>query len=160
MDSVIELNNIEALPNNTLAILKDNLGENDIYSLCLKDDVIDYHSPLDFRLCFIPVNNVPMCVLMIKIENKIYKKIVSFELTKEFEYLKNLLSSKTFTILLFSKDKEIFLFRMENKQYKRLSKAISTVKLNMPSSSYYDIIGSKEELLSKYTDDELWALAK
>lgn len=160
MDSVIELNNIETLPNNTLAIFKDNLGENDIYSLCLKDDIIDYHSPLDFRLGFILVNNVPICILMIKIKNKIYKNLISLNFIKELDYLKNLLSSQAFNLFLFSKSKENLVYRIENKQYLDFSKAISAVEANMPGNSYKHVILSKEDLLNKYTDEELWELAK
>lgn len=160
MDSVIELNNIETLPNNTLAILKDNLGENDIYSLCLKDDVIDYHSPLDFRLGFILVKNVPICILMIKIKNKIYKTLISLNFIKELDYLKNLLSSQAFNLFLFTKNKANFVYRIENKQYIDFSRAISAVETNMQNNLYDDIILSKEDLLNKYTDEELWKLAK
>ena len=160
MDSVIELNNIEKLPNNTLAIIKDNLGKRDIYSLCLKDDIIDYHSPLDFRFGFIPVNNVPMCILMIKIKNKIYKTLVSLNIIKELEYLKNLLCSETFNLFLLSKSKENLVYKIENKQHLDFSKAISAVEANMPGNSYKNIILSKEDLLNKYTDEELWELAK
>lgn len=160
MDSVIELNNIETLQNNTLAILKDNLGENVIYSLCLKDDIIDYHSPIDFRLGFIMVNNVPICILMIKTKNKIYKNLISLNIIKELEYLKNLLCSKAFNLFLFSKDKENLVYRIENKQHIDFSKAISAVETNMQKNSYKDIILSKEDLLNKYTDEELWELAK
>lgn len=160
MDSVIELNNIETLPNNTLAIIKDNLGENDIYSLCLKDDVIDYHSPLDFRLGFILVNNVPICILMIKIKNKIYKNLISLNFIKELDYLKNLLSSQAFNLFLFSKSKENLVYRIQNKQHIDFSKAISAVETNMRTHSCEDIKKAKEDLLIKYTDGELWELAK
>jgi len=160
MDSVIELNNIETLPNNTLAIIKDNLGEKAIYSLCLKDDIIDYNSPLDFRLGFIVINDVPICILMIKIKNKIYKTLISLNFIKELDYLKNLLSSKTFNLFLFSKSKENLVYRIENKQHIDFSKAISAVETNMPGNLYKNVILSKEDLLYKYTDEELWELAK
>ena len=160
MDSVIELNNIETLPNNTLAIIKDNLGEKAIYSLCLKDEIIDYHSPLDFRLGFVSINNVPICILMIKIQNKIYKTLISLNIVKELEYLKNLLCSNAFNLFLFSKNKENLVYRVENKQHIDFSKAISAVEANMPGNSYKNVILSKEDLLNKYTDEELWELAK
>lgn len=160
MDSVIDLTNIETLPNNTLAIFKDNLGENDIYSLCLKDDVIDHDSPLDFRLAFILVNNIPICILMIKVKTKIYKTLISLNFIKELDYLKNLLCSKTFNLFLFSKSKENLVYRIENKQHMDFSKAISAVETNMPNNLYDDVISSKEDLLKKYTDEELWELAK
>ena len=160
MDSVIDLNNIETLPNSTLAIIKDNLGEKAIYSLCLKDDIIDYHSPLDFRLGFILINNVPICILMIKIKDKIYKTLISLNIMKELDYLKNLLCSRAFNLFLFTKNKANFVYRIENKQHTDFSKAISAVETNMPGNLYKNVILSKEELLNKYTDEQLWELAK
>ena len=160
MEALIEINNIETIPNNTLTIFKDNLGENDIYSLCLKDNISERPSSIDFRLGFVPLNNVPMCVLMIKIENKIYKRLLSFEITREFEYLKNLLAPDFFNLYLFSNEKEIFVFRIENKRHKSFLEAADAVKENLLSNTYNKIVFSKEDLLNRYTDEELWSLAK
>ena len=125
-----------------------------------KDDIIDYHSPLDFRLGFVSINNVPICILMIKIKNKIYKTLISLNIVKELEYLKNLLCSNAFNLFLFSRSKENLVYRIENKQHLDFSKAISAVEANMPGNSYKKIILSKEDLLNKYTDEQLWELAK
>lgn len=158
--SIIELNNIEMLPNNTLAILKDNLSDKSIYSLCLKDDIIDYNSCLKFRLGFIQSNNIPICILMIKTKNKFYKTLISFNLFAESEYLKNLLCLKTFNLFLFSNNNVNTVYKVHNSYHLTFSRTIKNMEKYLSQNSYEDILVSKENLLEKYTDEELWKLAK
>lgn len=160
MVSSIELNKIDTLENEQLAIVKDDLGPNDVYCLCLKDDINCRPTSLNFRLGFITVNEIPLFVLMVKVENKIYKTLISLDFVKESNYIKNLLGSKAFNLFLFTNSKENFVYRIENKHHKDFLNALSSVTKYMTSNSYYGVIDAKEQLLQKYTDEELWKLAK
>ena len=155
MDSSIELNQIDTLENEQLAIVKDNLGQNDIYFLCLKDDINCRPTSIDFRIGFIPVNDIPLFVLMVKIDTKIYKTLVSLEFVKELNYLKNLMSSESFNLFLFTNDNENFVYRIENKHHKDFLNALSSVTKYMTSNSYHDVIDAKEQLLNTYAKKEL-----
>ncbi len=159
MQSIIDLNQIELIPNKTLSILRDNLEEKNIYCLCLKDNITNFSNNIDFRIGFITVLDVPICTLMIKIGNKIYKNLVSFYFSNEITYLKKLLSLKRFNLFLLL-NTNIFIFNINNYKNISLFKAISAVESNMPLVSYNDVILAKEEILKKYTDNELWNLAK
>ena len=159
MQSIIDLNQIELIPNKTLSILRDNLEEKNIYCLCLKDNITNFSNNIDFRIGFITVLDVPICTLMIEIGNKIYKNLVSFYFSNEITYLKKLLSLKRFNLFLLL-NTNIFIFNINNYKNISLFKAISAVESNMPLVSYNDVILAKEEILKKYTDNELWNLAK
>lgn len=160
MDSSIELNKIDTLENEQLAIVKDDLGKKDIYCLCLKDDINCRPTSINFRVGFITVNDIPLFVLMVKIDTKIYKTLVSLDFFKESNYLKNLMSSESFNLFLFTNGNENFVYRIENKQHKDFLDALASLTKYMTSNSYYDVIDAKEQLLNKYTDKELWKLAK
>lgn len=160
MNPSIELNKLETIPDKTLTILKDDFGKKDIYSLYLKDDISEFPSSLNFRIGFVQVNRIPILIFMVKIKNKIYKNLVSFDFVKELDYLIKLVSLKTFNLFLFTNTNENLVFKIQNKHHKTLSDAISAVKLNMPSNSIYDVTSAKEQLLSTYSDIELWNLAK
>ena len=46
MLSTIDINQLESLPTDCLAILKDDLGSSDVFSLCLKTNNLDVPSDL------------------------------------------------------------------------------------------------------------------
>lgn len=160
MDTVFELNNIETLPNNTLTILKDDFGKDDIYSLYLKNNFLEHPASIDFRIGFVDVNNIPMLVLLVKIKDKIYKNLVSFYFSRELNYLKKLLTPTTFNLFLFSNDNKGFVYKIDNKHHYDLSKAISAVESRQQNKSSEDVRNAKQEILNRYTDEELWELAK
>lgn len=157
MISTIELNRIEMLPDETLAILKDNIDKNEFFSLVLRDTFKDSKN-FCFKICFTVVNTVPICVLMLKHNNKFYKCPISFEIMKEFDYFNKLFNCRYFNLFLISNDNKIDVIKVENNSLNRLSNALEEVKKCSLEHSYYDINIAKQELLNTYSDIELWNL--
>lgn len=154
MQSIIDLNEIEHLPFESLRILKDDFGKKDMYSLCLRTEE-HISSLIDFKISFVLIDTIPICVLMIKLGNKIYKCLIEFEFEKEFAYLKNLMLLNTFNLFLIS-DTENKVIRIENLKNEEFIKALSKVKENMDNISYHDLNLAKQKLLNMYSDEELW----
>ena len=106
MSPIIEINNIDLLPQEKLSILRDNLGKTDTFSLCLKtNDMLSNN--LKFKLNFIIIDSIPIFILMLKCNKKIYTSLISLEITKEYTYLKNLMKLPSFNLFLFSDKKMI-----------------------------------------------------
>ncbi len=159
MLSTIVIDQLEKLPLNNLVILKDNLGSTDIFSLCLKANNVDIKS-LYFKIAFISIDNVPIGILMIKSNDKIYKCLIGFNMPKEFEYLRHLMSLESFNLFLFSDKTEKSIIRIENLDgSKKFSHAMSAVQSNMPDTSIRDVDYAKQEILNTFSDDELWNLS-
>lgn len=158
MISIIVMDQLEKLPLNNLVILKDDMGNNDIFSLCLKANDIDIKS-LYFKITFISIDKVPIGILMIKSNDKIYKCLIGFNMPKELEYLRHLMNLKSFNLFLFSDKKEQSIIQIENLDGKKFLKAMSSVQSIMPDVSYRNVDSIKQEILNTYSDEELWNLS-
>lgn len=155
MNATIELNQINTLPTNTLAILKDNFEPTEFFSLIVKD-TFENITDLHFKTCFLTVNEIPFCVLMVKVEDKLYKCPISFELTRESNYLQKIFKLKSFNLYLVSEDKKMDVIKIKNENYKTLSESIEKVKKYSVYHTYYDIVDAKQKILNDYPDEELW----
>lgn len=155
MDTTIEFNQIDYLPNNSLVILKDDLSKKDFFCLILKD-TLDKLINCKFKTCFINVDGIPICVLMIKTKNKLYKCLISLEIPKEFDFLKGIFNLKSFNLYLFSDSKKIDIIKIRNSNYKKLYEAISEVKKVTSEHSYEDLLNAKQIILNNYSDYDLW----
>ena len=155
MNAAIELGQINTLPTNTLAILKDNFEPTEFFSLVVKD-TFENITDLHFKTCFLTVNEIPFCVLMVKIKNKLYKCPISFELPKEFNYLQSLSKLKYFNLYLISEKKEIHVIQIKNQDYKSLSKALIQVKNSSAFHPFLDIMDAKKKIINNYIDEDLW----
>lgn len=155
MESIIDLNEIKYMPFESLMILKDNYSKKDYYSLCLKTK--EYISSFsDFKVTFHVVDNVPICVLMVKLNNKIYKCLIGFEIEKEFEYLKNLMLLKSFNLFLMTKYNEHKIIEVKNDKNKKIVDALLNVKKSKRSVTCYELRIAKQKILEMYSDEELW----
>lgn len=155
MESIIDLNEIKYMPFESLMILKDNYSKKDIYSLCLKTK--EYISSFsDFKITFHVVDNVPICVLMVKLNNKIYKCLIGFEIEKEFEYLKNLMLLKSFNLFLMTNYNEHKVIEVKNNKNKKIVDALLNVKKSKKSVTCSELKNAKQKILEMYSDEELW----
>lgn len=155
MESIIDLNEIKYMPFESLMILKDNYSKKDYYSLCLKTK--EYISSFsDFKITFHVVDNVPICVLMVKLNNKIYKCLIGFEIEKEFEYLKNLMLLKSFNLFLMTNYNEHKIIEVKNNKNKKIVDALLNVKKTKKSVTCYELRIAKQKILEMYSDEELW----
>lgn len=156
MISTIEINQLEELPLNCLAILRDNLGIPDMFALCLKDkEELDITS-LNFKIAFISDDNIPICVIMIKNNNKIYKCLIGFNIEKEFEYLKQLMNFKTFNLFLFSESSKQSIVKIDNMEGNKFIDAMLAVKSTMSYKSLQEVEEAKQKILNNYSDEQLW----
>lgn len=155
MNATIELGQINTLPTNTLAILKDNFEPTEFFSLVVKD-TFENITDLHFKTCFLTVNEIPFCVLMVKIKDKLYKCPISFELARESDYLQKIFNLNFFNLYLVSENKKIDIIKIKNKNYKTLSESIEEVKKYSTYHPYCDIICAKQKILSDYSDEKLW----
>lgn len=155
MESIIDLNEIKYMPFESLMILKDNYSKKDIYSLCLKTK--EYISSFsDFKITFHVVDNVPICVLMVKLNNKIYKCLIGFEIEKEFEYLKNSMLLKSFNLFLMTNYNEHKVIEVKNNKNKKIVDALLNVKKSKKSVTCSELKNAKQKILEMYSDEELW----
>lgn len=157
MSPIIEINNIDLLPQEKLSILRDNLGKTDTFSLCLKtNDMLSNN--LKFKLNFIIIDSIPIFILMLKCNKKIYTSLISLEITKEYTYLKNLMKLPSFNLFLFSDKKMISIKKIKNTMNKRISKLMNTIENMDIHATLIDVENAKNKLLEMYSDKELWKL--
>ena len=157
MSPIIEINNIDLLPQEKLSILRDNLGKTDTFSLCLKtNDMLSNN--LKFKLNFIIIDSIPIFILMLKCNKKIYTSLISLEITKEYTYLKNLMKLPSFNLFLFSDKKMISIKKIKNTMNKKILKLMNTIENMDIHASLTDIDNAKNKLLEMYNDKELWKL--
>lgn len=157
MSPIIEINNIDLLPQEKLSILRDNLGKTDTFSLCLKtNDMLSNN--LKFKLNFIVIDSIPIFILMLKCNKKIYTSLISPEITKEYTYLKNLMKLPSFNLFIFSDKKMITIKKIKNTMNKKILKLMNTIENMDIHASLTDIDNAKNKLLEMYNDKELWKL--
>lgn len=155
MESIINLNEIEYMPFESLMILKDNYSKKDYYSLCLKTK--EYISSFsDFKISFCVIDNVPICILMVKLNNRIYKCLIGFELEKEFEYLKNLMLLKSFNLFLMTDYNEHQVIEIKNNKNNKFLNALLKVKKTTKNVTCDNLKNAKQKILDMYSDEELW----
>lgn len=155
MLSTIDINQLESLPTDCLAILKDDLGSSDVFSLCLKTNNLDVPS-LSFKITFVSIDKIPIYVLMVKDNRKIYKCLIGFNIISEFEAFKHLMLLDSFNLFLFSDNKEQTVIKITNKNGKKFLNAMLSVKSNMPDVSCNALNQAKKKLLDIYSDKDLW----
>ena len=157
MSPIIEINNIDLLPQEKLSILRDNLGKTDTFSLCLKtNDMLSNN--LKFKLNFIVIDSIPIFILMLKCNKKIYTSLISLEITKEYIYLKNLMKLPSFNLFIFSDKKMITIKKIKNTMNKKILKLMNSIENMDIHASLTDIDNAKNKLLEMYNDKELWKL--
>ena len=157
MKSIIELNQIDLLPLDNLSILRDNLGKSDTFSLCLRiKDILS--TTFKFKMNFIVIDSIPIFILMLKCNEKIYKCLISLGITKEYTYLKNLIKLPSFNLFLFSDKKMISIKKIKNTMNKKILKLMNTIENMDIHASLTDIDNAKNKLLEMYNDKELWKL--
>lgn len=132
-------------------------GKNDYYSLCLKTN--EYVSPIvDFKVCFISLDNIPICVLMVKLGNKIYKCLIGFTFEKEYLYFKNLMNLKHFNLCIMDDSNIKKIITIYNNKHKNFISSLNKVKEIAKNIKCDDFISAKQKLLNMYSDEELWNL--
>ncbi len=157
MKSIIELDQIDLLPLDNLSILRDNLGKSDTFSLCLRiKDILS--TTFKFKMNFIVIDSIPIFILMLKCNEKIYKCLISLGITKEYTYLKNLMKLPSFNLFLFSDKKMISIKKIKNTMNKRISKLMNTIENMDIHATLIDVENAKNKLLEMYSDKELWKL--
>ena len=157
MKSIIELDQIDLLPLDNLSILRDNLGKSDTFSLCLRiKDILS--TTFKFKMNFIVIDSIPIFILMLKCNEKIYKCLISLGITKEYTYLKNLMKLPSFNLFLFSDKKMISIKKIKNTMNKRISKLMNTIENMDIHATLIDVDNAKNKLLEMYSDKELWKL--
>lgn len=157
MKSIIELDQIDLLPLDNLSILRDNLGKSDTFSLCLRiKDILS--TTFKFKMNFIVIDSIPIFILMLKCNEKIYKCLISLGITKEYTYLKNLMKLPSFNLFLFSDKKMISIKKIKNTMNKKILKLMNTIENMDIHASLTDIDNAKNKLLEMYSDKELWKL--
>lgn len=157
MKSIIELDQIDLLPLDNLSILRDNLGKSDTFSLCLRiKDILS--TTFKFKMNFIVIDSIPIFILMLKCNEKIYKCLISLGVTKEYTYLKNLMKLPSFNLFLFSDKKMISIKKIKNTMNKKILKLMNTIENMDIHATLTDIENAKNKLLKMYSDKELWKL--
>lgn len=157
MSPIIEINNIDLLPQEKLSILRDNLGKTDTFSLCLKtNDMLSNN--LKFKLNFIIIDSIPIFILMLKCNKKIYTSLISLEITKEYTYLKNLMKLPFFNLFLFSDKKMITVKKIRNKKNEKILKLMDFIEDMDIHATLKEVYEAKNNLLEIYSDKELWKL--
>ena len=157
MSPIIEIDNIDLLPQEKLSILRDNLGKTDTFSLCLKtNDMLSNN--LKFKLNFIIIDSIPIFILMLKCNKKIYTSLISLEITKEYTYLKNLMKLPFFNLFLFSDKKMITVKKIRNKKNEKILKLMDFIEDMDIHATLKEVYEAKNKLLEIYSDKELWKL--
>lgn len=157
MKSIIELDQIDLLPLDNLSILRDNLGKSDTFSLCLRiKDILS--TTFKFKMNFIVIDSIPIFILMLKCNEKIYKCLISLGITKEYTYLKNLMKLPSFNLFLFSNKKMISIKKIKNTMNKKILKLMNTIENMDIHATLIDVENAKNKLLEMYSDKELWKL--
>lgn len=157
MKSIIELDQIDLLPLDNLSILRDNLGKSDTFSLCLRiKDILS--TTFKFKMNFIVIDSIPIFILMLKCNKNIYKCLISFGITKEYTYLKNLMKLPSFNLFLFSDKQMISIKKIKNTMNKKVLKLMNTIENMDIHATLTDIDNAKNKLLEMYSDKELWKL--
>ena len=157
MITTILTEQLNTLPMDSLAILKDNLGTSDIFSLCLKMNQLENLS-FDFKISFTVVDTTPVCILMIKNRDKIYKCLIRLDIMKEFNDLKNLMSQKNINLFIFEDQNKKSIIKIDNQKNKKFIDAITNLNHTFTEFNNYSIDKIKQKLLNSYSDYELWNL--
>ena len=154
MSPIIEINNIDLLPQEKLSILRDNLGKTDTFSLCLKtNDMLSNN--LKFKLNFIIIDSIPIFILMLKCNKKIYTSLISLEITKEYTYLKNLMKLPFFNLFLFSDKKMITVKKIRNKKNEKILKLMDFIEDMDIHATLKEVNDAENNLLEICSDKEL-----
>ncbi len=157
MSPIIEINNIDLLPQEKLSILRDNLGKTDTFSLCLKtNDMLSNN--LKFKLNFIIIDSIPIFILMLKCNKKIYTSLISLEITKEYTYLKTLMKLPFFNLFLFSDKKMITVKKIRNKKNEKILKLMDFIEDMDIHATLKEVYEAKNKVFNIYNDRELWKL--
>lgn len=157
MSPIIEINNIDLLPQEKLSILRDNLGKTDTFSLCLKtNDMLSNN--LKFKLNFIVIDSIPIFILMLKCNKNIYTSLISLEITKEYTYLKNLMKLPFFNLFLFSDKKMITVKKIRNKKNEKILKLMDFIEDMDIHATLKEVNDAKNKVFNIYNDRELWKL--
>lgn len=157
MKSIIELDQIDLLPLDNLSILRDNLGKSDTFSLCLRiKDILS--TTFKFKMNFIVIDSIPIFILMLKCNEKIYKCLISLGITKEYTYLKNLMKLPSFNLFLFSDKKMITVKKIRNKKNEKILKLMDFIEDMDIHATLKEVNDAKNNLLEIYSDKELWKL--
>lgn len=157
MSPIIEINNIDLLPQEKLSILRDNLGKTDTFSLCLKtNDMLSNN--LKFKLNFIVIDSIPIFILMLKCNKKIYTSLISLEITKEYTYLKTLMKLPFFNLFLFSDKKMITVKKIRNKKNEKILKLMDFIEDMDIHATLKEVNDAKNKVFNIYNDRELWKL--
>lgn len=157
MKSIIELDQIDLLPLDNLSILRDNLGKSDTFSLCLRtNDMLSNN--LKFKLNFIVIDSIPIFILMLKCNEKIYKCLISLGITKEYTYLKNLMKLPSFNLFLFSDKKMISVKKIRNKKNEKILKLMDSIEDMDIHATLKEVNDAKNKVFNIYNDRELWKL--
>ena len=157
MSPIIEINNIDLLPQEKLSILRDNLGKTDTFSLCLKtNDMLSNN--LKFKLNFIIIDSIPIFILMLKCNKKIYTSLISLEITKEYTYLKTLMKLPFFNLFLFSDKKMITVKKIRNKKNEKILKLMDFIEDMDIHATLKEVNDAKNKVFNIYNDRELWKL--
>ncbi len=157
MSPIIEINNIDLLPQEKLSILRDNLGKTDTFSLCLKtNDMLSNN--LKFKLNFIIIDSIPIFILMLKCNKNIYKCLISLEITKEYTYLKNLMKLPSFNLFIFSDKKMITVKKIKNKKNEEILKLMDSIEDINIHATLKEVNDAKNKLLEMYNNKMLWKL--
>ena len=157
MSPIIEINNIDLLPQEKLSILRDNLDKTDTFSLCLKtNDMLSNN--LKFKLNFIIIDSIPIFILMLKCNKKIYTSLISLEFTKEYTYLKNLMKLPFFNLFLFSDKKMITVKKIRNKKNEKILKLMDFIEDMDIHATLKEVNDAKNKVFKMYSNKELWKL--
>ena len=157
MKSIIELDQIDLLPLDNLSILRDNLGKSDTFSLCLRiKDILS--TTFKFKMNFIVIDSIPIFILMLKCNEKIYKCLISLGITKEYTYLKNLIKLPSFNLFLFSDKKMISIKKIKNTMNKKILKLMNTIENMDIHATLKEVNDAKNKVFNIYNDRELWKL--
>ena len=157
MSPIIEINNIDLLPQEKLSILRDNLGKTDTFSLCLKtNDMLSNN--LKFKLNFIIIDSISIFILMLKCNKKIYTSLISLEITKEYTYLKTLMKLPFFNLFLFSDKKMITVKKIRNKKNEKILKLMDFIEDMDIHTTLKEVNDAKNKVFKMYSNKELWKL--
>lgn len=154
--STVSINQLDTLPVNNLAILKDDIGSTDIFSLCLKLDNIE-NTTFDFKISYTQIDDIPVCILMIKNNDKIYKCLLRLDLFQEFNELKKLMSLNTFNLFIIHDNKKSII-KIQNPNCNKFVDAIKNVNKHFAKSNNIFKENIKNKILNIYSDSELWNL--
>lgn len=150
MNSIISITEIANLPDNQLAIIEDT---NDGICLGIKSNSIDI-SNIEFKAKNLFIDNHTAYTFLIKSNlNDIYKCIVPLdnEINKNSVY--KLISLDRFNLIVFRKENEQDIYRIENTNKNKLHELLYTALTSQKESTDNANI---EDFNNLYTNEQLW----